>query len=253
MNFIDATPYRWPHDGVFLPASTALIIIDMQRDFCEPDGYIAALGYEVASAQALIPHIRHLRTAVRNWGGFVIYTREGHRPDLTDLPAQKRFRSRSAGGEIGSMGPLGRLLIRGELGWDIVPDLAPAIGEPVVDKPGFGAFYATDLDRILTVRGIRHLIVCGVTTDICVLSTIREAIDRGYEPLLASDCCAATASVRHEAALATIISEGGIFGAVATRAAIISRLSAQNPASQLPSMKPNGPDALAVAENTPQR
>ena len=225
MSGIEAQPYRWPHGGDLAPASTALIIVDMQRDFCEPGGYISALGYDIAPANALIPRIRALRAAVRAWGGRVIYTREGHRPDLSDLPSQKLFRSRAAGGAIGSPGPLGRLLIRGQPGWDIVPELAPAAGEPVVDKPGFGAFYATDLDRILTAQGVRHLILCGVTTDVCVHSTLREAIDRGYEPLLASDCCAATEAANHRAAIATICSEGGIFGAVASGETIVGALA----------------------------
>lgn len=221
MSSIDAQPYRWPHGGDLAAASTALIVIDMQRDFCEVGGYIASMGYDIAPARALIPMIQDLRSAVRAWGGLVIYTREGHRPDLTDLPSQKRFRSRAAGGEIGSDGPLGRLLVRGEPGWDIVPELAPDAGEPIIDKPGFGAFYGTDLDRILETRRVRHLILCGVTTDVCVHSTIREAIDRGYEPLLASDCCAATEAANHSSAIATICSEGGIFGAVATSELII--------------------------------
>ena len=224
MAYIDARPYRWPHQGDLDSASTALIIIDMQRDFCETGGYASSMGYDVSSANGLIPRIVALRAHFRSWGGLVIYTREGHRPDLSDLLPQKLFRSRAAGGEIGSIGPLGRLLVRGEPGWDIVPQLQPACGEPIIDKPGFGSFYATDLSRILAARNIRHLIVCGVTTDVCVHSTLREAIDRGLEPLLVTDCCAATAQATHDAAIETICSEGGVFGAVATSDAVITAL-----------------------------
>ncbi|GLK84734.1 cysteine hydrolase family protein [Ancylobacter defluvii] len=224
MPSVAARPYDWPHGRDLVPATTALIVIDMQRDFCEPGGYVDAMGYDVGPAQALIPRIAALREAVRGFGGLVVYTREGHRPDLSDLTPQKRFRSRAAGAEIGSQGPLGRLLIRGEPGWDIVPALAPAPGEPVIDKPGFSAFYATDLDRILVARGTRHLVICGVTTDICVHSTLREAVDRGYEPLLVTDGCAATVEANHHAAIDTICTEGGIFGAVAESAAVIAAL-----------------------------
>lgn len=225
MAFIEARPYPWPHRRDLEPNGLALIIVDMQRDFCEPGGYLDAMGYDVRAAHALVPAIAALRACVRAWGGLVVYTREGHRADLSDLPAQKRFRSRGGGGEIGSSGPLGRLLIRGEAGWDIVPALAPEDGDPVVDKPGFGAFYATDLDRILGTRGVRNLILCGVTTDVCVHSTLREAVDRGYETLLVSDCCAATDPANHRATIETTCSEGGIFGAVATGAAVIRALS----------------------------
>lgn len=224
MSYVDARPYQWPHRQDLEPASTALIVIDMQRDFCEVGGYISAMGYDVSVASGIIPRIVELRDYVRKWGGLVIYTREGHRSDLTDLLPQKLFRSRAGGGEIGSVGPLGRLLVRGEPGWDIVPSLSPANGEPVIDKPGFGAFYATDLERILTTRGVRHLIVCGVTTDVCVHSTLREAVDRGFEPLLVADCCAATVQSNHDAAIETICSEGGIFGTVATSEVVIDAL-----------------------------
>lgn len=230
---IEARPYTWPHRQDLTPATAALVIIDMQRDFCEHGGYIASMGYDVAPAARLVSRIVALRTAVRSWGGTVIYTREGHRPDLTDLVPQKLFRSRLGGGEIGSRGPLGRLLIRGERGWDIVSELTPAAGEPIIDKPGFGAFYATDLACVLSARGIKHLIVCGVTTDVCVHSTLREAVDRGYETLLATDCCAATDSKNHDAAIATICSEGGIFGAVATSETIIRDLQATSDVSSV--------------------
>jgi len=182
------------------------------------------MGYDIGPASRLVPRIVELRDQFRKWGGLVIYTREGHRSDLSDLLPQKLFRSRAVGGEIGSKGPLGRLLIRGQPGWDIVPQLRPESGEPIIDKPGFGAFYATDLARILVTRGIQHLIVCGVTTDVCVHSTLREAIDRGFEPLLVIDCCAATVQANHDAAIETVCSEGGVFGAVATSSAVINTL-----------------------------
>lgn len=224
MPTIDANPYHWPHSGDLDARTTALIIIDMQRDFCDEGGYVSAMGYDVGPAQALIPRIAALRDAVSNWGGFVIHTREGHRADLSDLPPQKRFRSRLGGAEIGSMGPLGRLLVRGEPGWDIVPELTPRPGEPIVDKPGFSSFYATDLERLLVSRGIRHLMVCGVTTDVCVHSTVRDATERAYEPLLIEDCCAATIPANHIAAINTIRSEGGIFGATASCESVIEKL-----------------------------
>jgi nicotinamidase-related amidase len=224
MASVDARPYRWPHRRNLDPLTTALLIVDMQRDFCELGGYLSSIGYDIGPASRLIPRIVELRDQFRKWGGLIIYTREGHRSDLSDLLPQKLFRSRAVGGEIGSVGPLGRLLIRGQPGWDIVPQLRPAIGEPIIDKPGFGAFYATDLARILATRGTKHLVVCGVTTDVCVHSTLREAIDRGFEPLLVTDCCAATAQASHDAAIETICSEGGIFGAVATSGAVIDAL-----------------------------
>ncbi|MCV3765424.1 cysteine hydrolase family protein [Rhizobium sp. TRM95796] len=235
MPTIAANPYPWPHDHVIDPLMTALVVIDMQRDFCEVGGYVSAMGYDVAPARALIPRIQAVLAAVRAWGGLVVHTREGHRPDLSDLPSQKRFRSANGGAEIGSRGPLGRLLVRGEAGWDIVPELAPAPGEPIIDKPGFSAFYATDLDRILAARGVRRLIVCGVTTDICVHSTIRDATERGYECLLLEDCCAATVTSNHAAALETIRSEGGIFGATARSMDVIGVLKAVTPAPRTPS------------------
>ena len=228
MTHIASIPYDWPHDRDLRPEGLALIIIDMQRDFCERGGYIDAIGYDIGAASALIPAISGLRDAVRAWGGLVIYTREGHRTDLSDLPKQKRFRSANAGGAIGSIGPLGRFLVRGEPGWEIVGALAPMVGEPVIDKPGFSAFYATDLERILQTRGIRHLILVGVTTDVCVHSTLREAVDRGYEALVIADCCAATDERNHRSSLDTICSEGGIFGAVTSHREAIDALTTRS-------------------------
>jgi nicotinamidase-related amidase len=196
------------------------VIIDMQKDFCWAGGYVDSMGCEAEAGRALIPAIQSVRAAVRSWGGMVLYTREGHRKDLSDLSPLKLWRSRRAGPGIGAQGPMGRLLVRGEPGWDIVDELSPAAGETVIDKAGYGAFHNTDLAQILSVRGVTHLIFAGVTTDVCVHSTLREAVDRGYECLTLSDCCAATDAANHDAALRTIVTEGGIFGAVSTSAAL---------------------------------
>jgi nicotinamidase-related amidase len=220
--YIPATPYPWPHDGSLRPDTTALLMIDMQRDFLDDTGYIASLGYSPASARALIPGIVALRASLSAWGALVVHTREGHRPDLSDLPAHKAWRSRQLGPGIGAAGRLGRFLVRGEPGWEITPELTPRPGEVVIDKPGYSAFAATDLERILITRGVRHLILCGLTTDVCVHSTLRDATDRGYECLLVGDLCAATEEANHHAALATIATEGGIFGAIAKVADILS-------------------------------
>jgi nicotinamidase-related amidase len=214
--WIDACPYPWPHDRSLRPATTALLIIDMQRDFCLAGGYIASMGYDIAPAQALLEPLARTAALARGWGAKIIYTREGHRPDLSDLPAQKSWRSRQSGPGIGAAGPMGRFLVRGESGHGIVPELAPEAGDIVIDKPGYSAFYATDLHQILTVAGIRHLILSGLTTDVCVHSTLRDAVDRGYECLVLSDLCATTEPANHHAALNTITTEGGIFGAVTT-------------------------------------
>jgi nicotinamidase-related amidase len=222
---IPAEPYLWPHDDALTPAATALIIIDVQRDFTDDHGYIASLGYDPAPARAVIPGIQALREAAAAWGALIIHTREGHRPDLSDLPPQKAWRSARQGPGIGAPGPLGRFLVRGETGWDIVPELTPQPGEPVIDKPGYSAFAHTDLERILQARSVRYLMLCGLTTDVCVHSTLRDATDRGYECLTVSDLCAATTPETHSAALLTIITEGGIFGAITTTGMLIAALS----------------------------
>ena len=226
---IDARPFSWPHDGRLEPSETALLIIDMQRDFCDEGGYIAAMGYDVAPARQIIANLRALRDAVAAWGGSIVFTREGHRPDLSDLLPLKAWRSRLGGIEIGARGPLGRVLVRGEAGWDIVPELAPRPGDIVIDKPGYSAFYATDLERILTAKGVRRLIFTGVTTDVCVHSTLRSAVDRGYECVLVEDACAATIAENHRASVSTITTEGGIFGAVTTAEAILKGIGAGAP------------------------
>ena len=221
---IDARPWAWPHDGRLEPSETALLIIDMQRDFCDAGGYIASMGYDISPARGIIPNVRRVRDAVAAWGGSIVLTREGHRPDFSDLPPLKAWRSRLGGVEVGARGPLGRILVRGEAGWEIVPELAPGPGDIVIDKPGYSAFHATDLERILTAKGIRRLIFTGVTTDVCVHSTLRSAVDRGYECLLVEDGCAATVAENHRASVDTITTEGGIFGAVTTAQAICSAL-----------------------------
>jgi nicotinamidase-related amidase len=222
---IEARPWAWPHDGRLEPSETALLIIDMQRDFCDEGGYIASMGYDISPARQIIPHVRAVRDVISAWGGLVVFTREGHRPDLSDLHPMKAWRSRFGGIGIGAQGPLGRVLVRGEAGWEITPELAPQPGEILIDKPGYSAFYATDLERILTAKGIRRLIFAGVTTDVCVHSTLRSAVDRGYECLLVGDGCAATVPENHRAAVDTVMTEGGIFGAVATSHAVCSALA----------------------------
>lgn len=214
-----------PYDFELQPARCALVIIDMQRDFVEPGGFGAMLGNDVSLLQAAIAPTQALLAAARAAGILVIHTREGHRPDLTDLPPSKKARGNTPT-KIGDRGPMGRILVRGEPGHDIVPALYPLAGEPVVDKPGKGAFWATDLDLLLRDRGITQLLVCGVTTEVCVNTTVREANDRGFDCLVVEDCCASYIPEFHRAALAMVVAQGGIFGWVAGSAPVIAALSA---------------------------
>ncbi|MDO9710606.1 cysteine hydrolase family protein [Paracraurococcus lichenis] len=205
-------------------ASTALLIIDMQRDFLEPGGFGESLGNDVSRLAAAIAPCQAVLATARAAGLLVIHTREGHRPDLTDCPPAKWERG-LPGRRIGDPGPMGRILIRGEAGHDIVPALAPAPGEVVLDKPGKGAFCETDLDLILRNRGIRTLLVCGVTTEVCVNTTVREANDRGFRCVVLADCCGSYFPDFHAAGLAMIKAQGGIFGWVSDSAAVVRALA----------------------------
>jgi nicotinamidase-related amidase len=204
---------------------TALIIIDMQRDFLEPGGFGETLGNDVSLLAAAVGPCRAVLDAARRRGLLVIHTREGHLPDLSDAPPAKVERGHP-NLRIGAPGPMGRILIRGEPGHDIIPALYPVAGEPVIDKPGKGAFYATGLGQLLADKGIENLLVCGVTTEVCVNTTVREANDRGYRCIVLADCCASYFPEFHAAGLAMVKAQGGIFGWVSQSAPVVAALAA---------------------------
>jgi nicotinamidase-related amidase len=214
-----------PYDFEFDPGRTALLVIDMQRDFVEPGGFGEQLGNDVNQLRRVIPPLQRLLTAMREDGYLVIHTREGHRPDLSDCPPAKIARGRLSCG-IGDVGPMGRILIRGTYGHDIVDELKPVGDEVVLDKPGKGAFFATDLDLMLQNRGIESLVVTGVTTEVCVNTTVREANDRGYECLVLDDCVGSYFPEFQEYALRMIKAQGGIFGWVTGSAELLAAMGA---------------------------
>ncbi len=206
----------------------ALLVIDMQRDFCAPGGYAETAGLDIENLRKPIPHIQQLLNSAREQAMLIIHTREGHRSDLLDCTPAKRSRSASAAAAVGSSGPMGRLLVRGEYGHDIIDELAPHAGEPVIDKPGYGAFHQTDLEIILRSQNIRQLILTGVTTEICVQSTLREAVDRGYECMTVSDACGSAYPELHQASMAMIAVEGGIFGKVVSTKTMLEMMESSS-------------------------
>ena len=216
---VEAEPYEY----VFDPRHTALLVIDMQRDFVQPGGFGEQLGNDVSRLRRVIQPLQEVLGRMREEGYLVIHTREGHRPDLADCPPTKLARGRLSCG-IGDVGPMGRILVQGSYGHDIIDELKPAPGEPVLDKPGKGAFFATDLDFILHNRGITSLVVTGVTTEVCVSTTVREANDRGYECLVLEDCVGSYFPEFHEASLNMIKAQGGIFGWVTSADNLLSAL-----------------------------
>jgi len=221
---IPADPYTWPYDGAAPINKTALLCIDWQIDFCGQGGYVDAMGYDISLTRAGVEPTRRVLEAWRESDGLVVHTREGHKPDLSDCPPNKHWRSRQIRAGIGDMGPCGRMLVRGEPGWEIIPELAPIAGELVIDKPTKGAFTSTDIDLVLRNRGISHLILTGITTDVCVHNIMREANDLGYECLLLEDCTGATDFGNYMAAIKMIKMQGGVFGSVSNSHHLLAAL-----------------------------
>ncbi len=226
MRTVEADPYPWPLEALE-PRQAALAVIDMQRDFCDPAGYIGQLGHDLTPLRAPIPAIRRCLDAARAAGLTVIHTRQGYRPDLADWPKWRRLLAERRGTILGSAGPLGRVLVRGEAGFQIIEELRPQEGEIVIDKTANGAFSGTDLDRILTGRGVRALAFVGNTIDVCVHTTMREGNDRGYQCLLIAEGCGAIEPGLHEWSVRSVLVEGGVFGSVATAEAFVSALQAK--------------------------
>ena len=223
--FITARPYNFPFDGSLSPDTTVVLSIDMQRDFLDEGGYVHTMGYDLAPARKTVAPSQTVLEAARQHGYLIIHTRGGRRRDMSEVAPVKRFRSQLGGAEYGASGPLGRFLVRGEAGHEIIAELAPREGEPVLDKPSSSAFYGTELELILASRGVRNLVLLGLTTDVCVHSTLRSAIDRGFDCLLLEDCTAATIHANYLASLSTITTEGGYFGTVSDAASFVRAVS----------------------------
>ena len=221
---VEADPYVWPFDGEANINATAIMSIDWQIDFCGPGGYVDAMGYDISLTRAGIEPTQAVIEAWRNAGGVVVHTREGHKADLSDCPPNKLWRSKQIDAGIGDPGPCGRILVRGEPGWEIIDELAPIEGEPIIDKPTKGAFTSTDIDLVLRNRGITHLIFTGITTDVCVHTIMREANDLGYECLLLEDCTGATDYGNYQAAVKMVKMQNGVFGSVSDSETLLRAL-----------------------------